>query len=297
MNSIPLNKTAKKMNHDLLTRIMDKWRIFSANKMALLGFCIIVSSMLVAVIGPLLLPYDPYTPDLNERMKPPSMSHWFGTDQLGRDILTRIIEGARTTFYVATGAVIIAFLIGTPLGALAGYFGRKLDAVIMRIMDALLAFPSRLLAISLVAFMGASVPALWAAIAIGSIPHYARIIRGEVLAHREKEYVQSARMSGEGHLMIIYREILPNCLPPLMIQLSLNFAEAILVESSLSYLGLGLAPPTISWGLMLRDGQNFMELMPWIAIFPGAAIAVFVLGFNLIGDGLRDAFDPRQRKR
>jgi peptide/nickel transport system permease protein len=283
--------------NDLNARFQAKWEIFRVNKIAFVGLCIFVISLIIAIVGPFVTPHDPYQPNLAIRMMPPSLSHWFGTDQLGRDILTRIIVGSRTTFYVACGSVIIAFFIGTPLGALAGYFGGKLDAVIMRIIDALMAFPSRLLAIAMVAFIGASIPALWAAIAIHAITRYARIIRGEMLAQRELEYVQSARIAGEGHFMIIYREILPNCTASLLVQISLNFADAIIVESSLSYLGLGLSPPTISWGLMLKDGQMFMEMMPWIAIFPGLAIAVFVLGFNLIGDGLRDAFDPRQRKR
>ncbi len=283
----------RKRSHEL----REKWRIFSTNKVALFGLCIFMTSILVAIFGPMLSPYDPYQPQLAVRMIGPSAQHWFGTDPLGRDVATRVMEGTRTTLYVAVGAVLIAFTLGTPLGALAGYFRGKFEAVVMRLIDAMMAFPSRLMAIALVAFMGASIPALWAAISVHSMTRYCRIIRGEMLAHREKEYVQSARISGEGHLTIILREIMPNCLAPLMIQLSLNFAEAILIESSLSYLGLGLSPPTISWGLMLKDGQRSMEMMPWIAIFPGAAIAIFVLGFNLIGDGLRDAFDPRQRRR
>ncbi len=288
---------ADKAKNDRWSQFLAKWQVFRKNRIAFIGLLIFFLCIIIAIIGPYISPHDPYQPALGIRMMPPSIAHWFGTDQLGRDILTRIILGSRTTLYVACGAVMLAFSIGTPLGALAGYFGGRLDAVIMRIIDALMAFPSRLLAIALVAFMGASIPALWGAIAVHAITRYARIIRGEVLAHRELEYVQSARISGEGHFRIIFREIMPNCTASLMIQISLNFADAIVVESSLSYLGLGLSPPTISWGLMLKDGQMFMEMMPWIAIFPGLAIAIFVLGFNLIGDGLRDAFDPRQHRR
>ncbi len=283
--------------NDHWSRFLAKWEVFRTNKIAFIGLCIFILSIIIAIVGPYLSPYDPYQPVLSVRMMPPSAAHWFGTDQLGRDLATRILFGTRTTLMVALGAVIIAFSLGTPIGAFAGYFGGKFDALVMRIIDALMAFPSRLMAIAMVAFMGASVPTLWVAIAVNSLCRYARIIRGEMLAHRDLEYVQSARISGEGHLRIIYREIMPNCAAPLMIQVSLNFADAIIVESSLSYLGLGLSPPTISWGLMLKDGQMLMEMMPWIAIFPGLAIAVFVLGFNLIGDGLRDAFDPRQHKR
>lgn len=273
------------------------WRVISRNRMAVLGLVIIVGSFLAAVVAPHLVAYDPRQPDLSVRLQPPTIAHWFGTDRVGRDILARIIEGLRVTLIVASGAVAIGFVIGTPLGAISGYFGKHLDTVLMRIMDAFIAFPSRLLAIAMVATMGASISALWLAIAITSVPRYARIVRSGVLGQREREYVQAARVSGERSLPILFREIMPNCMGPLLVQISIDFAHAILIESSLSFLGLGLAPPTISWGLMLDEAKSYMEFAPWTAVFPGLAISVLVLGFNLFGDGLRDAYDPRQYKR
>lgn len=273
------------------------WRTLARNRMALLGLAIVTGSFVAAIVAPHLVPYDPQAPDLAARLQGPSAAHWFGTDRVGRDILARIVEGLQVTLVVASGAVAIAFAVGTPLGAISGYFGKRIDAVLMRVMDALMAFPSRLLAIALVAALGASISSLWWAIAVTSVPRYARIIRGGVLAQRERDYVQAARVSGEGNLAILFGQILPNCMAPLLIQVSIDFAHAILVESSLSFLGLGLAPPTISWGLMLDEAKTYMEMAPWTAIFPGLAISILVLGFNLLGDGLRDAFDPRQYKR
>ncbi|MBM2811692.1 MAG: diguanylate cyclase [Chloroflexi bacterium] len=267
--------------------------IMVRNPLAVIGAAIVVLAFLLAVVGPSILPYDPVAPDVSIRLRPPSAEHLFGTDRVGRDILARVIEGLRVTLSVATGAVAIALLVGTPIGAIAGYYGRGVDAVLMRLIDALMAFPSRLLAIALVATMGASVMSLWWAIAVTAVPRYARIMRGGVLAQREREYVQAARVSGERDLAILFREILPNASAPILIQLSIDFAHAVLIESSLSFLGLGLAPPTISWGQMLNEAKTYMEFAPWTAIFPGAAISLLILGFNLFGDGLRDAFDPR----
>ncbi len=278
----------------------DAWtsaRIVARNRAAVVGAAIILIAFVGAFGGQYVMPYDPYATDLPARLAPPSLEHWMGTDRVGRDIFSRILAGLSISMTVALGAVACAVAVGVPLGALAGYWGRAPDAVVMRVMDALQAFPSRLLAIALVAARGASVFSLWLAIAVTSIPRYARIIRGGVLSQKQREYVEAARASGESSLSVLVRYILPNCLAPLSVQITLDFAHAILVESSLSFLGLGLAPPTISLGLMLSEAQTYMEFAPWTAIFPGLAISVVILGFNLFGDALRDIFDPRQYRQ
>lgn len=272
-------------------------RILLRNRAALLGAAIVLMTFTGAVFADVIMPYGPHATDIGLRLQPPSWQHLMGTDRIGRDILSRILAGLGITAQIATGAVALGFLMGVPVGAVAGYFGRIPDAVLMRLMDALIAFPSRLLAIALVAARGASIESLWFAIAVTSMPRYARIIRGGVLSQKQRDYVEAARASGESSPAILVRYILPNTFAPLTIQVSLDFAHAVLVESSLSFLGLGLAPPTISWGLMLSEAQTYMEVAPWTAVFPGLAISVVILGFNLFGDGLRDVFDPRQHRR
>jgi ABC-type dipeptide/oligopeptide/nickel transport system permease subunit len=198
---------------------------------------------------------------------------------------------------VAVGAVLIGALLGIPIGAFSGFGGRWIDAALMRLMDAIIAFPGRLLAIALVASLGGGLFSLYIALGINSIPSYARIVRAVVLAQKEKEYVQAARMTGESELNILFFQVLPNCLSPLLVRVSLDFANAILAESSLSFLGLGLPPPTASWGLMLKEVTPFLQLQPMAAFFPGLTISLIILGFNLLGDGLRDVLDPRQYQR
>jgi len=195
------------------------------------------------------------------------------------------------------GAVFLGAFFGIPIGAIAGFGGRWVDAALMRVMDAIIAFPGRLLAIALVASLGGGLYSLYIALGINSIPSYARIVRAVVLGQKEKEYVQAARMTGESELSILFLQVLPNCLSPLLIRVSLDFAHAILAESSLSFLGLGLPPPTASWGLMLKEITPFLQLQPMAAFFPGLTISLIILGFNLLGDGLRDVFDPRQYER
>jgi peptide/nickel transport system permease protein len=252
---------------------------------------------LMAILAPVIATHDPYEINIAQRLRGPSANHWLGTDFLGRDTYSRLVFGAQTAFKVAIGAVLLGAILGIPLGALAGYFGRYVDATIGRFIDALLAFPGRLLAIALVASLGGGLFSLYIAIGISSIPLYARIVRASVLTQREREYVEAARMVGERHGRILFREILPNCVGPLMVALSLDFSHAILIESSLSFLGLGFPPPTASWGLMLKEVTPFLELQPIAAFFPGLAISLIVLGFNLFGDGLRDVFDPRHYDR
>jgi peptide/nickel transport system permease protein len=255
---------------------------------------IVALTVLGALVAPYVMPYDPLQPQVVVRLQPPSAEHWMGTDRLGRDVFSRILAGLGLTMQVAVGAVLFALALGVPLGALAGYWGRGFDAVVMRLMDAVITFPSRLLAIALVAAAGPNLVSLWFAIGFHSIPRYARLIRGGVLAQKEREYVEAARATGEGRLSVLVRYILPNAWAPIAVQLSLDFAHAITAEAGLSFLGLGLATPAISWGQMLNEAQSYMESAPWTAFFPGLMLSLVILGFTLLGDGLRDILDPRQ---
>jgi peptide/nickel transport system permease protein len=259
------------------------------------GLSILLLAVVLALWGPEIAPYDPAAPNTAIRFEAPSMSHWMGTDEVGRDILSRVMAGVRASLLVASGAVLVALVVGFPLGAISGYVGGRLDSLIMRIMDGIIAFPSRLLAIALVAFSGASIPALWFAIAFGSIPGYARIIRGEVLGQKEREYVDAGRAIGESWLAVLIRYILPNSMTPVAVRIPLNYAHAITAEAGLSFLGLGLVPPTISWGQMLSKAQGYLEVAPWLAFFPGLALAALILGFVFVSDVLRDAKGPSYR--
>lgn len=272
----------------------NRLEIILRNRLATLGFIIVATVSLAALVAPWLVPHDPYEMDLANRLSAPSNEHLLGTDTYGRDTLTRILMGASIAMRVALAAVAVAFAIGVPLGAVSGFIGGWLDTAIMRFIDAVLAFPGRLLAIALVAAMGTSFFTLCLAIGINAIPGYTRVVRAAVLVQREKEYVEAARMGGESEGCILFLQILPNCLAPMLVLVTLDFAHAILLESSLSFLGLGFAPPAPSWGLMLSEARGFMEIAPHVAIFPGLAISLTILGFNLLGDGLRDVFDPRQ---
>ncbi len=268
-----------------------------ANQLARGGLLIILGFTLMAVLAPVLLPYNPATDsDLLARLKPPTSNHPFGTDALGRDILMRILHGARVSLSLGVGSVVLAALIGTFLGLLAGYAGRRTDLGIMLCMDILLAFPATLLAIAIVAMIGPGLRNALIAISVVSIPFYARITRGEVLALKEREYVTAARALGGGSARIILSHIFPNTMPPLAVQTTLAIAFAILEAAALGFLGLGAQPPTPEWGAMLADSYKFFTSGAWWAFFfPGAAIMLSVLGFNLVGDALRDALDPRLR--
>lgn len=278
-----------------MTRITgDRLAILFRNRLAAVGFLIVAAVALAALVGPWLVTHDPYAMNLAERLSSPSNTHMLGTDRFGRDIFTRILLGANIAMRVAVAAVIVAFIIGVPLGAVSGYKGGWFDTLVMRFIDALLAFPGRLLAIALVAAMGTSFFTLCVAIGVNAIPGYTRVVRAAVLVQKEKEYVEAARMAGESEGRILFFQILPNCLASVLVLVTLDFAHAILLESSLSFLGLGFAPPAPSWGLMLSEARGYMEIAPHAAIFPGLAISLTILGFNLLGDGLRDVFDPRQ---
>jgi len=268
-----------------------------ANRVARGGLVIITVFTLMAVLSPVLLPYNPQVDaDLLARLKPPSWTHPFGTDALGRDILIRIFHGARVSLGLGVGSVVVAALVGSLLGLMAGYAGRRVDLYIMFCMDILLAFPATLLAIAIVAMIGPGLRNSLIAISVVSIPFYARITRGEVLALREREFVTAARGLGGSARRIVLWHIFPNTLPPISVQTTLAIAFAILEAAALGFLGLGAQPPTPEWGAMLADSYKFFTSGAWWAFFfPGAAIMLSVLGFNLVGDALRDALDPRLR--
>ncbi len=278
-------------------RFFSACQVIARNRMALIGVVIVGTWLLTALAAPLMATHDAYEIDIAQRLKSPSAAHWLGTDNLGRDMYSRIVFGARTAFQVAIGAVFLGAFFGIPIGAIAGFAGRWVDSALMRLMDAIIAFPGRLLAIALVASLGGGLYSLYIALGINSIPSYARIVRGVVMSQKQKEYVEAARMTGESSWSILFLQVLPNCMSPLLVRLSLDFGHAILAESSLSFLGLGLPPPTASWGLMLKEVTPFLQLQPMAAFFPGLTISLIILGFNLLGDGLRDVFDPRQYER
>ena len=297
--------TVTSFSHDPLAAraqgALGRWRdglsVIMRNRLAALGLMIVLCLSLTAVLAPQLATHDPLQMNLAQRLLPPSPEHWLGTDSYGRDIYSRLVYGARIAMRVALGAVVLAIVIGLPIGALSGFAGGWVDTVIMRGIDTFLAFPGRLLAITLVAVLGPTFLTLCLAIGITSVPGYARIVRAGVLSQKAKEYVEAARMTGEPELRILFLQILSNCMAPVLVLVSLDFAHAILVESSLSFLGLGFPPPAPSWGLMLSEARGYMELAPHVAIIPGLVISFTILGFNLIGDGLRDIFDPRQYDR
>jgi peptide/nickel transport system permease protein len=268
-----------------------------ANQVARGGLVIVAGFILMASLAPVFFPYNPATDsDLLARLKPPAGAHLFGTDALGRDILMRILHGARVSLSLGVGSVMVAALIGSCLGLLAGYAGRRTDLCLMFCMDILLAFPATLLAIAIVAMIGPGLRNSLIAISVVSIPFYARITRGEVLALKEREFVTAARALGGGSVRVILSHIFPNTLPPLAVQTTLAIAFAILEAAALGFLGLGAQPPVPEWGAMLADSYKFFTSGAWWAFFfPGVTIMLSVLGFNLVGDALRDALDPRMR--
>jgi len=277
------------------SRLHDLWRRLRRHKLAIFGLFLFIGLVLIAAFAPWLVPYDPNEQNFPESLQPPSARHLMGTDEFGRDILSRIIFGARMSLQVGVISVGIALSCGVVLGSTAGYAGGWMDNVIMRVMDIMLAFPAILLAIAIMAVLGPGLKNAMVAIGIVAIPQYARIVRGSILAVRENDYVEAARAIGCNHLTIIRRHILPNVLAPIIVRATLGTSEAILEAAALGFLGLGVQPPTSEWGTMLSRAQRFIYTAPYIATFPGVAITVTVLGLNLFGDGLRDALDPRLR--
>jgi peptide/nickel transport system permease protein len=273
----------------------DALRRLLRNKLAIAGMIVLGVFLLCALFAPFLSPYGPNAQELTIRRQPPSSEYVFGLDDLGRDILSRIIYGSRLSLRVGVLSVSFAIVIGTLLGAVSGYWGGWADNVVMRFMDIMLAFPALLLAIAIVAILGPGLMNMLVAIAIVSIPTYARLVRAQVLSVKEQDYVLAARAIGVGPIRMLFRGILPNCITPIIVQGTLGIATAILDAAGLSFLGLGAQPPTPEWGAMLGEGRFSLFTAPHIIIFPGIAIMLTVLGFNLLGDGLRDALDPRLR--
>ena len=269
-------------------------RLFK-RKAAVAGLVVITAFILLALLAPLIVPYDPTATSWSLVRKPPSALHWFGTDELGRDILSRVIHGARASLLAGLISVAIALGIGVPVGLLAGYRGGFIDALVSRITDAMLACPFLILAIALAAFLGPSLGNAMIAIGITATPVFIRLTRGQVLSVKGEDYVEAARALGNPPWRIAFSHILPNILPALLVQATLSIAAAIIAEAALSFLGLGQQPPAPSWGSMLNAAQRFLTQAPWMAIWPGLAIFLVVLSLNLLGDGLRDALDPRQR--
>lgn len=265
------------------------------NKTALFGLILIVLLILVAFIGPAVSPYNPLTPDPIHRLKGPSWSHPFGTDSLGRDILSRIIYGSRISIVIGLIAVSISLIPGTILGLLAGFYGKRVDEPIMRGMDIMLAFPTILLAIFITAILGPGLLNTMIAVGIVYIPHYARIVRSTVLSLKEQLFVQAVKAIGGKNLRIIVLHIFPNTIPPIIVYATLGMGTAVLQAAALGFLGLGAQPPTPEWGAMLSEGRQYIQIAPHVAAFPGLAIFILVLGFNLFGDGLRDVLDPSLR--
>lgn len=264
-----------------------------ANRLAVVGALIVGTLLVIAAVGPALTPEDPTTMELDQQFLPPSSEHWLGTDDFGRDILSRIINGSRLSLQVGIISVGIGAVVGSLIGLIAGYFGGWVDMVSQRIIDIMLAFPNLLLALAIVAVLGPSLPNVMIAVGIGTVPAYARLMRGQVLSLKKREYVDSARASGANAGRILLRHILPNALSPLIVLSSLGIAGAILTGAALSFIGMGAQPPSPEWGAMLSSGREYLRHEWWIATFPGLALAISAFGFNLLGDGLRDAFDPR----
>lgn len=274
----------------------DAARRFRRNRIAVLGACFILLVGGSAAIGPVVTHYSPLAISMKDRLEPPSAAHWFGTDDFGRDVLSRVLHGARISLMVSFSSVAFSLVLGTLLGTLGGYYGRFVDEVIMRFMDILFAFPAVLLAISIIAVLGPGTQNAIIAIGIVYTPIFARIARGSVLSVRGLDYVQAARALGDSEARIIFHHVLPNSLAPIIVETTLSLGFAILSEAALSFLGLGTQPPYPSLGRMLSEGRMFISESPWLGFFPGLAILLSVMGFNLLGDGMRDALDPKLKR-
>ena len=278
------------------------WGYFSANRGALAGLLIVVLVLLTAVFAPLLAPHAPELTNNAAFLKPPfwqtggSLSYPLGTDAIGRDILSRLIHGARLSLVIGLAVVALSVVVGTVLGLTAGYFRGVFEIAVMRLMDIILTLPSLLLAIVIVAILGPGLMNAMLAVSIVVLPHYVRITRAAVISEMSRDYVTSARMNGAGHLRLMFNEVLPNCTAPLIVQASLGISTAILDAAALGFLGLGAQPPSPEWGTMLADAREFVMRAWWVVTFPGLAILITVLAFNLLGDGLRDAFDPKLKR-
>lgn len=300
-NNVPNQEPPKKdpsvkKEFEAVSPWRDAFRQLKKNKLAIIGLFIITFFIIVALFAPLISGYAYDDTDLPNRLQSPSSEYWFGTDDLGRDIFSRIAYGARISLMVGFFAVTGALFFGTILGIVAGYYGRWIDMLISRIFDIMLAFPSILLAIAIVAILGPSLQNALIAIAIVNIPIFGRLVRSKVISIREEEYIMAAKAQGMKNGRIIFHHILPNSLAPIIVQGTLGFGTAILEAAALGFLGLGAQAPMPEWGKMLSDSRQFIQLAPWTVLFPGFSIMLVVLGFNMIGDGLRDALDPKMKQ-
>jgi peptide/nickel transport system permease protein len=271
------------------------WLLLLANPLALVGMAIVIALLLMAIFAPLLAPGSPYAQDLTQRLLPPSADHWFGTDELGRDIYRRVVHGGRVTLTIVLLVAVIVAPVGLAIGTAAGFFGGLLDTVLMRITDIFLAFPRLILALAFVAALGPGIENAVIAIALTAWPPYARVARAETLTLRESDFISAVRLQGASSLRILIRHVMPLCLSSVIIRVTLDMAGIILTAAGLGFLGLGAQPPIPEWGAMVSSGRSFLLDQWWVATIPGIAIFVVSLGFNLLGDGLRDVLDPKQR--
>ena len=278
-----------------ISRSREIWQTLIANRLAVVGLVVLGLLILTAIFAETIAPYGINEIDIANRLTGPSGAHWFGTDELGRDVMSRVIIASRVSLQVGFIAVGFALLAGVPIGLLAGYYRGATDSILMRLMDILFSFPAILLAIAILAVLGPGLRNAMIAIGLVYTPIFARITRGSVMVVAEEVYIRAARSLGAGDARIIFRHILPNVGAPIIVQTTLSLAFAILSEAALSFLGLGVQPPNPAWGRMLSEGRNFFEQAPWMGIFPGLAILVTVMAFNFVGDGLRDALDPKQK--
>ncbi|WP_113386879.1 ABC transporter permease [Bacillus pumilus] len=276
--------------------ILESMKLFFQHKLAVIGSVIVFLFLILAIFAPLIAPFGINEQSLGERFSAPSAAHWFGTDDFGRDIFSRVVHGARISLWVGFFSVLGSVILGTLLGLIAGYGGRVLDAVISRVFDILLAFPSILLAIAIVSILGPSLQNALIAIAIINVPTFGRLVRSKVLSIKQEEYVLAAKAVGMSHRRIVLRHILPNSMVPVIVQATLAIGTAIIEAAALGFLGLGAQAPSPEWGKMLADARPYLVQAPWTLIFPGVAIMLTVLGFNLMGDGLRDTLDPKMKK-
>ncbi|SFE56261.1 peptide/nickel transport system permease protein [Bacillus sp. OV194] len=289
------NPTVEQGDDKVISPWKDAWRSFKKNKLAMVGLGIVIFFILIAILAPVLAPYSFSDQHLADKHLAPSGEHWFGTDEFGRDIFSRVLYGARISLWVGFVSVAGSVIVGSALGIIAGYYGKFIDGIISRIFDILLAFPSILLAIAVVSVLGPSLRNALIAIAIINVPIFGRLVRSRVLSVKEEEYITAAKAIGMKDSRILIHHVLPNSMAPIIVQGTLAIATAIIEAAALGFLGLGAQPPTPEWGKMLADSRDFIIQAPWTVIFPGIAIMLTVLGFNLMGDGLRDALDPRMK--
>jgi peptide/nickel transport system permease protein len=273
------------------------WRAFARNRLAVVGGAVVVVLVLLAALAPVLAPWDPHRPDVRKILDPPSKRHWLGTDQLGRDVLSRMLYGARVSLAVGFVSVGIAALIGVTVGAVAGYTGGAVDNAVMRVVDLMLVFPRFFLLLAVLAFLRPSIWTIMAVIGLTGWMSVARLVRAEFLALKEREFVLWSQSVGASGFRVVWRHILPNAMAPVLVAMTLGIPAAILTESGLSFLGLGVRPPYATWGNILNEGKDALEIGWWLSFYPGAAILITVLSYNLFGEGIRDALDPRLRQR